>query len=100
MSKLDNLYKRLENLCLQRESVEEQIRAEATRLAKTVTVDRRKASTILTNKMGRSIVIGKKNTYGEVKIWEYNGKRGKLLTDGVRDSLYRIKISLADGEFK
>jgi len=97
MTTLDKLYTLADNLQAQLDEVDEQIKAEASRLAKTVTVVKRKASTILTDKNGRSIVIGSKNTYNEVKIWEYNGKRGKLITDGIRDSLYRIKISLAEG---
>ena len=96
MQTLDNLYDLADSLEKQLDEVKEQIQVESARIAKTVTVKKRKATTVLTNENGKSIVIGK-NEFNRFSIWEYNGKRGKLLHSDMFASLNRIKIGLALG---
>jgi len=100
MSLLQDLANKADKLELALEEVNNAYQEEASRLAKTVTVLKRKASIVLTSENGQQIVIGKKNTYCEAKIWEYDGKKGKLLADGVRSSIHSIKIMLAEGVYK
>jgi hypothetical protein len=87
-----------DSLELQLANVKEQIQNETSRLAKTVTVKKRKVSTVLTNEDGKSIVVSK-NEFNRHSIWEYDGKQGKLLHDDMFGSLHQIKIGLAVGTF-
>ncbi len=100
MTKLNDLYNNAEALENRLAEINEAIDIEASRLANTVELDVRKASILFTAEDGRKIVVSRrKNTYGEAKIWAHDGnKRGKLIKEGVRESIRRIKIQLANGD--
>ena len=84
----------------QLQATKEQIDNESSRLADSVTVLKRKESTILTAEDGQQIFIYNRKSIGtETKIYEYhNNTRGKLIEDNVRLSVRRIKIRLANGD--
>jgi len=52
----------------------------------------RKASTIFIDSVtGKGVVIGKKNSYGEFKVWVYNVKRGEIIFNSYRGSVQSVK---------
>ena len=100
MSNLQRLQRREADLKAELGAIERKIKDERLRLASVISVEKRKASTVLTNTLtGIAIVIGKANFHGERKIHEYTGKKGKLIDNNFRGSLHATKMLFATGGF-
>ncbi len=107
MSKLDNLWGQFYALRAQKnvieaqmKKIEDEIDLSEDDLAASVTEVKRKASSVLTNKLGLSIVVPhNKNTHNERNVhWHINGKKADVVHSGDLSRMcnYSLKIWLAE----
>jgi len=99
MDRLDQLSERYEILREKMRQVDEAVSVEKKRLAATVTITKRKASTVFTAESGLAIVVSKlRNSHTERNVYWYKGKRTEIAISATRSSDFHLKIWIARQE--
>lgn len=96
-AKMEEIRAAISNLQGQYEALEDERKKVESVLRKSVTVDKRDSTTVLTRPDGLAIVYNNdSNSHGERNVFWYNGKRGEKVISSTRASPNSLRLWLAE----